>query len=732
MSSTRLTNRFTKVRLVALTILLLAPASSRAHMDPQYLVWADRPEAVSYTPNPAYSHHALGAQTSIDRLSLGHYRVNWRNGMIGLPFWRLSARQVTAYGSSSDYCSFGFIHFFEVRCFDASGAPTDSRFVASVLASHHPHDEPYAAAFVHEPTLASYTETDAYNPGGDDTAIVTRTAEGRYHVRFSGFSTVGSSSGNVQVTAESSHVHGLANRCVVENWAAETVNVRCFDPTGAAADSPFAVVFQQAEAGLDGVAFAWADDATSASYTPDPDYSFNPTGGAITATRSAVGTYTMTFDGIYGMGLGRGNVQVTAYGGQDHRCKIVSWAIDTANVKCFDSAGAPVDSRYSLVYRKPTRKLLLEWFAAAYVYGSIGASQEVSPYLSWNRHGDGYGPTAVNATHPATGVYSVEFTGMEKFGSNGGNAQVTAAGRDGERCKVASWTGSTVRVRCFDAAGLPADASFNVALFKLEDDNRQLAYLWADQPVSALYTPTPGFTHNPSGGPIQVVRLSTGQYRATLDGVSSYGGDEGVPIVTAYGTDSTHCKLLGWDGDDVDVLCVTPLGTPTDSRFSLLWLKPDANADGFALSYGDLPNSIWYEPLPDKSHNPSNEPIVASRNGPGEYRMEWPDFNGHGFDQAFALASAVGTGGASCATGVSDGDVAGTRCTDATGWGADSAYSVVVFTPIFLPEPSFAPPLFLGLSALLGWHRRRWRGTHSARRGPAGASRGRGHRIEAD
>jgi hypothetical protein len=98
--------------------------------------------------------------------------------------------------------------------------------------------------------------------------------------------------------------------------------------------------------------YVWADNPTSASYTPSPTYSFNSSGGATDITRSGVGTYAVQFSGLGGGSSSGGNVQVTAYGGGSETCKVVSWgsggANFVANVRCFNSAGSPADTRYSI------------------------------------------------------------------------------------------------------------------------------------------------------------------------------------------------------------------------------------------------------------------------------------------------------------------------------------------------------------------------------------------------
>src|SRR5438270_871613 len=98
--------------------------------------------------------------------------------------------------------------------------------------------------------------------------------------------------------------------------------------------------------------YVWADNPTSASYTPSTIYSFNSSGGGITISRSGVGAYVVNFSGIGGSGSAGGNVLVTAYGGGSETCKVMNWSSSganfVANVRCFNSGGSPIDTRYSI------------------------------------------------------------------------------------------------------------------------------------------------------------------------------------------------------------------------------------------------------------------------------------------------------------------------------------------------------------------------------------------------
>jgi hypothetical protein len=92
---------------------------------------------------------------------------------------------------------------------------------------------------------------------------------------------------------------------------------------------------------------------TTASYTPAPEYSFSSTGGAITATRSAVGRYQMRFAGLATPARRGETVQVTPMGMTWATCTVPGWGSDgddlVVTVECRAAAGAYVDTRYDLL-----------------------------------------------------------------------------------------------------------------------------------------------------------------------------------------------------------------------------------------------------------------------------------------------------------------------------------------------------------------------------------------------
>jgi hypothetical protein len=130
------------------------------------------------------------------------------------------------------------------------------------------------------------------------------------------------------------------------------VNVRCKDTNGTPVDAYYTLTFHGPR-GLLGTltggprAYVWANLQNSASYTPSLSYQYNSNGATNTITRSGVGVYQVRLPGL---GTVSGHVQVTAYGAGSTRCKVQSWTTTVGaklvNVRCFDTAGAPGDSRY--------------------------------------------------------------------------------------------------------------------------------------------------------------------------------------------------------------------------------------------------------------------------------------------------------------------------------------------------------------------------------------------------
>jgi hypothetical protein len=315
--------------------------------------------------------------------------------------------------------------------------------------------------------------------------------------------------------------------------------------------------------------YVWADDPTAASYTPDPFYSFNRTGGAIQITKPAgtTGSYLVKFAGLSAFLDNKSTLHVTGHGGFDSYCKPVSPYLvnDAVEVRCFRaSTGAAVNEPFTvLVLRKASR------LAFAHAHRPSGTNYSPRARGSWNSEG------TIRVVRLGVGGYRVIFNGLGLLASstnNRGHVQVSAVGTENQYCKVESWTGTpnlAVDVRCFTRAGAPGDTKFNV-LFLLPSDH--LAYAFAQKPVADSYFPDPNISSNPVGGDISIARLGTGLYEVSWAGIESEIFEGGNPQVTATGTASTaQCKVSEWGAASVLVRCFAPNGALIDTQYNVLF-----------------------------------------------------------------------------------------------------------------------------------------------------------------
>jgi Ca2+-binding RTX toxin-like protein len=325
--------RLIMMLVAAATLLGLLPAAVSASPPAMYgdwhFAWASKPVAVSYAPSALYSQNPSGDAITINRLNAGTYNVifegaNLNDGTV----------HVSAYASSAT-CSVGSWTGTTIRvnCADDTGAPVNSKF--TVL---HTNSTDEAYAYAHAPSVGSHAPLASYsnNPGGGATTVF-RNAVGRYRVNFDGHNLSGH---NVQVTAYNSTAH-----CAPFVWSGESVSVDCHGPNGNLVDSRFTVLATAA----DNTSYAWVGDATSASSTPAADHANNPAGGSVQVARTQMGRYSVRFpDATFPSGI----VLATAYQ-SNAVCNTSGWGGDALGVRCYDSSGAPVDSRFSVIHLNP-------------------------------------------------------------------------------------------------------------------------------------------------------------------------------------------------------------------------------------------------------------------------------------------------------------------------------------------------------------------------------------------
>jgi hypothetical protein len=301
-------------------------------------------------------------------------------------------------------------------------------------------------AYASKPAAASpYSPSASYrfNASGGEVTIE-RNAVGAYTVEFEDLDPP---IRHAQVTA-----YQHSGYCIVSKYAGTTATVRCYDPDGADADARFSfAAFGPATTSADVVAYAFAGNEDLEEYDANANHSYNPSEAAITARRSAVGTYSLEFAGL---SLATGNVQVTAID-TNHHCNVQYWTGNTVDTRCYDETGDLADAKYAVMVIQhsdgPVRVL---------GYTRTTSSDEAEHDLTGL-------PTSFNATggdiaceRTDVGAYTVTFAGAD-FSTA---LPQVSPWFSNEVCGVSSWEASSVDVNCRNAAGDPADALFSVVV----------------------------------------------------------------------------------------------------------------------------------------------------------------------------------------------------------------------------------------------------------------------------
>jgi hypothetical protein len=100
-------------------------------------LWSNQASpAGAYSPSASYRYDSTGVVPSVERVATGQYLVYLGAVDDVYPDYDLGRFQVTAYGTAAVHCEQGTVNDelpapITVRCYDADGDPTDSRFSLS-------------------------------------------------------------------------------------------------------------------------------------------------------------------------------------------------------------------------------------------------------------------------------------------------------------------------------------------------------------------------------------------------------------------------------------------------------------------------------------------------------------------------------------------------------------------------------------------------------------------------
>ncbi|MFN3242820.1 MAG: hypothetical protein ACE37K_15070 [Planctomycetota bacterium] len=453
-------------------------AGSGAH------VWANDPFAASYVPTPTYTDsNGPGGPDGVERITrvgVGSYDV-YLPDMIPT---NKSYAAATSYGNdnshavvqywSGDGCGGTIVR---VRTFDANGGPADARFDLIYLSDEPARQREVAWAWVYPVNQgASFTPSATYqHTTSGQTITVDRFAglQHRYVVKIPGMSTA---NGTAHASA-----YGGNHTAVVNSWSlvgsAVWIYVDCWTPSGGPAnDAAFTVHFRSGGNDRTREAYCFANSPNANSYTPATDFSFNADRPDPTITRGGTGSYTVFFPGLDPLGAELGHVQVTPYGPGLLRAKVSGWAAGstgvTIGVRVYDGAGNPSNGRFMVSYNEVAAPIGDMQGSGAHVWAGQPFTASYLPGAAYtDENGTVPSTDPIEVSRLGVGVYQVELPTLAAFDSS--TVQVTAYGGGSEYASVSGWAGNgsggtQVTVRCYDAAGAPADEAFT--MLYLSDD----------------------------------------------------------------------------------------------------------------------------------------------------------------------------------------------------------------------------------------------------------------------
>ncbi len=317
----------------------------------------------------------------------------------------------------------------------------------------------WAYLWAGEPTVAAYTPDSAYQRSSTgQPATITRSTTGRYAVRLPGLALTG---GVVQVSA-----YGSKGSCRTLGWHPEGADlvawVQCHSSAGAPADGRFTLSFAAPTSTEGDLAHVWANRPTSASYVPDPLYSYNSRSASNRIQRSAKGQYVVRLNGLGGIG---GHVQLTPYGSGTVRCSVAGWSASgstqTVKVGCRTPAGAAADAMFTMTFARGGAVTGADGADTAYLWSDDLIAQNHPAKESYAFSTTG---AEMTISRMQVGEYTVALAGL---GGDNGTVHVTPYGDRGIQCSTSYWASfgtkdQRVFVSCFGPKGEPRDSRFTL------------------------------------------------------------------------------------------------------------------------------------------------------------------------------------------------------------------------------------------------------------------------------
>lgn len=296
----------------------------------------------------------FGSTATVTRKGTGRYQVR----LVGMNTVGGNV-QVTSYGGNrhcktESWSRSGNDQLVNVRCFTATGAASNSRFVMTYqLQNIQTTVHPKAYVWANNASSSNYAPSATYSH--NSTGAVNRAyrlGEGYYRVRMPGVNSTGKG-GTVMVTA-----YGTDSvRCKTSHWSGSGADinayVRCFDASGNLKNSRFTLSFLKEIGDFGGVV---SEDTLEAAHAwvntfPNPSSYYNY--GGVTASQISTGRYRVNFP--WKVAMNDTATMANAYGSSSDYCTVSSWSSDGANgtrayINCYNKNGSAVNSLFNVQY----------------------------------------------------------------------------------------------------------------------------------------------------------------------------------------------------------------------------------------------------------------------------------------------------------------------------------------------------------------------------------------------
>jgi hypothetical protein len=291
--------------------------------------------------------------------------------------------------------------------------------------------------------------------------------------------------------------------------------------------------------------FVYASQPANMAYFAATGYEYNSAGMPIQILRPAVGTYQVKF---FGMAAPGGVAHVSGYL-SNSLCTVASWAPVAADlsvqVRCYNNAGALVDSRFVLNFtnRKPAGvNFGYLWNdnavpgvgghtpAAAYSYDSAGLP--ITVYRS-----------AVGSYQVDLGAFKADIPAPWAAGY----LRITPYASAARHCQALDPAlvadPSLIEVRCYDDTGFAVDTRFTLTYArKTPMLGGSGARTTATVDLSGVVPVMRGWTNSYGGAPT-ATEIVPGTYQIVIPNA---GHPKGHAIASIMGTPPMYCTIQSW------------------------------------------------------------------------------------------------------------------------------------------------------------------------------------------